>query len=35
MERLKKHYLGRRVPHALYAQENTSVLMTVLLNQPG
>jgi len=28
-------YLGRRVPHALYAQGNTSVLMTVLLNQPG
>ena len=28
-------YLGPRVPHALRAQENTSVLMTVLLNQPG
>ena len=28
-------YLGPRVPHALHAQENTSVLMTLLLNQPG
>jgi quercetin dioxygenase-like cupin family protein len=28
-------YLGPRVPHALHARENTSVLMTVLLNQPG
>ena len=28
-------YLGPRVPHALVARENTSVLMTVLLKQPG
>jgi quercetin dioxygenase-like cupin family protein len=28
-------YLGPKVPHALHARENTSVLMTVLLNQPG
>jgi quercetin dioxygenase-like cupin family protein len=28
-------YLGPRVPHALHAQGNTSVLMTVLLNLPG
>ena len=27
-------YLAPREPHALHAQENTSVLMTVLLNQP-
>jgi len=28
-------YLGPKVPHALHAQENASVLLTVLLNQPG
>ena len=28
-------YLGPRVPHALHAKENTSVLMTVLLNLPA
>ena len=28
-------YLAARVPHALHARENTSVLMTVLLNLPG
>jgi quercetin dioxygenase-like cupin family protein len=28
-------YLGPKVPHALHALENTSVLMTVLLNQQG
>ena len=28
-------YLGPRVPHALFATENTSVLMTVLLKQAG
>ena len=28
-------YLGPRVPHALFAMENTSVLMTVLLKQAG
>ena len=27
-------YLAPRVPHALHARENASVLMTVLLNQP-
>jgi len=27
-------YLAPKVPHALHARENTSVLMTVLLNQP-
>ena len=28
-------YLAPRVPHALLATENSSVLMTVLLKQPG
>jgi quercetin dioxygenase-like cupin family protein len=28
-------YLGPKVPHALHAGENASVLLTVLLNQPG
>jgi quercetin dioxygenase-like cupin family protein len=27
-------YLAPRVPHALHARENTSVLLTVLLNRP-
>ena len=28
-------YLAAKVPHALHARGNTSVLMTVLLNLPG